>query len=159
MFVRRCIVMAIAAGALAGCASGSHYSDDDYYGTYYGGRGIGYEADHDHHRYFRPERGVICDRERDLCYDHDGPSQEATRRYFGDRNYDQDRSPGGRPAIGLTPKGYDRKHDDEIWPTDRQGMADHDHDGRPVGVPRMLNPNGKDTGGGGGMACPPTGCR
>jgi hypothetical protein len=96
MSLRSC-AMALAALALAGCATDYNgYYDtypgyyDPYYGPYYGGGAYGYHSrfydfDDDDDRYFRPERNVICDRGRDVCYDRYGLSYTATREFFGER--------------------------------------------------------------------------
>jgi Fels-1 Prophage Protein-like len=88
MFVRRSLMMAIAALALVGCANGGYggsYPNDAYYDGPYGG--VGYDADYDgdSDRYFRPSHGITCDRSRDLCYDRYGPSYQATARYLGEK--------------------------------------------------------------------------
>lgn len=89
MVVRLC-AMALAAAALAGCASYSGYDsypDEAYYdgpyGPYYGG-GFGSYYDDDFDRYYHPSRNVSCDRVRDICYDRYGPSYQATARYLGE---------------------------------------------------------------------------
>jgi hypothetical protein len=98
MMVRLC-AMALAAAALAGCASSGYpgydyYPDETYYdGPYdpYHGGGFGYgsyyddDYDDDYDRYFHPSRNVSCDRVRDICYDRYGPSYEATARHLGER--------------------------------------------------------------------------
>jgi Fels-1 Prophage Protein-like len=95
MFLRSC-AMAIAAVALAGCASGyagdydyypgEAYYDGPYY-PYYGGV-FGYDSHdyNDHDRYFHPARGVTCDRARDICYDRYGVSYHDTARHLGERD-------------------------------------------------------------------------
>jgi hypothetical protein len=96
MVVRLC-AMALAAAALAGCASGGYsgydsYPDEAYYdgpydpyyaGPYYGG-GFGSYYDDDFDRYYHPSKNVSCDRVRDICYDRYGPSYHATARYLGE---------------------------------------------------------------------------
>ena len=92
MVVRLC-AMALAAAALAGCASGGYsgydsYPDEAYYDgpydPYYGG-GFGSYYDDDFDRYYHPAKNVSCDRVRDICYDRYGPSYHATKRYLGER--------------------------------------------------------------------------
>lgn len=39
-------------------------------------------------RLFVPERGVTCDRSRQVCFDDDSPDSSLTRRYFGNRAAD-----------------------------------------------------------------------
>jgi hypothetical protein len=91
MVVRLC-AMALAAAALAGCASGGYYGYDSYpdeayydgpYDPYYGG-GFGSYYDDDFDRYYHPSKNVSCDRVRDICYDRYGPSYYATARYLGE---------------------------------------------------------------------------
>lgn len=111
--------MALAAVALAGCATGSpyygapqpaySYHDDAFYhpDPYYGGFGHGayfYDFDDDDHRYFRPARNVTCDRARDICYDRDGPSYQATKRYLGEREANRSYKKYGDRVFLFSPK-------------------------------------------------------
>src|SRR5262245_56342991 len=113
MFSLRTLVMAAATLLIAACASdgygsgygggydggyypgGTDYGYDPDYG--YGGYGYGYDDDNDndHHRYFRPEHGVTCDRARHVCYDNDGRSYRETKQYFGKHDANEAFNRGG----------------------------------------------------------------
>jgi hypothetical protein len=64
------------------------YYNQGYYGNdpYYGNGGYGYVDDDNDSRWFRPERGVTCDRARDICYNQRGPSYEDSKQYFGKKD-------------------------------------------------------------------------
>lgn len=126
--------MATMALALAGCASDGYYSQypgETYYdggsygGSYYegpyypyygSGYGYGYDDyDSDDDRYVHPAHNVTCDRARDICYDRYGPSYQATKRYFGERDANRSYKKYGdrvflfSPSPGVT---CDRRTDD-----------------------------------------------
>lgn len=174
MFLRSCAV-AVAALALTGCASGGYgrtydaYPQPAYslYDDYYGG-GLGYrfpdfDDRDDDDRYFRPSRDVRCDRARDVCYDRNGLSYLATKRYLGEREANRAYKEYGDRVFLFSPKPgivCDRRTDDcsrKRW----AGRLDGDDDlfrrpGKPpFGDPDRPRPrlnNEKPA------RCPPKGC-
>lgn len=197
MFVRFC-AMALAVLALAGCAAGDggyygttpayrdYYDQAPYYGPHYGGRFGHYPYFHDFDdddddRYFRPARGVICDRARGVCYDRHGTSHQATKGYFGEREAhrtyrkDRDKEPTRakrderrKPrAERGDDRADDRKQrpfplrdgDDDDRNRPRVGVLQRDDDDRPAVRPPMRRnvDTGKPQRLSGG-ACPPKGC-
>jgi len=68
---------------------GGYYNQGGYYGYdpyYYGNGGYAHVDDDDHDRWFRPEKGVVCDRAQDICYNQRGPSYEDSKQYFGKKD-------------------------------------------------------------------------
>lgn len=104
MTSRRKLMIAAAALLLSACASNGYaggygqypdqayypngYYNQGYYGNYpyYGTGGYRYVDDDNGSRWFRPERGVMCDRSRDICYNQRGPSYEDSKQYFGKKD-------------------------------------------------------------------------
>lgn len=123
--LKRICAMAVAAAALAGCASGSGggygaYDDGPY--PYYGGGFGSYYDDGGYDRYYEPARGVRCDRGRDICYDRYGPSYFATARYLGDREANRAFKKYGdsvflfSPRSGVSCDRRTRECSDGAWP-------------------------------------------
>jgi hypothetical protein len=74
----------LAAIAVSACAvngyAGGYYPNQTHYQGYGNGR---YTYVDDDSRWFRPEKGVICDRAANICYNKRGPSYENSKQYFG----------------------------------------------------------------------------
>jgi hypothetical protein len=94
-----------------------YYGGPSYYeGPYHGGLGYhpyfhdldDHHYDHDHDddddRYFRPARGVTCDRERDVCYDKHGLDYQATQRYLGEREANRSWKKYGKDVFLFSPR-------------------------------------------------------
>ena len=101
----------IAAIALSACASngyaGGYYPNQPYYpNSYYGNGGYAYVDDDD--SWFRPEKGVICDRARNICYNQRGPSYEDSKQYFGKKD---------------AKKAFNRLQDQDVLFSPRRGVT------------------------------------
>jgi hypothetical protein len=112
----------IAAIALSACASngyaGGYYPNQAHYPNGYYDQGYGYDpyysnggyaqVDDDNSRWFRPEKGVICDGARNICYNKRGPSYEDSKQYFGKKD---------------AKKAFNRLQDQDVLFSPRRGIT------------------------------------
>jgi len=175
MFLRRSYAMAIAALALAGCASSGYGGSYNQYPgeVYYGGPGYGYDTDYDgdSDRYFHPARNVTCDRARDVCYDRYGLSYYATARYLGERDANRAYKHYGDQVFLFSPKRgvvCDRRTQscsNGHWPDSGYGQSMYQGPQRQADNKRVgVKPGGSadqdywPNNSWGNNACPPKGC-